>query len=43
MIKDNFKSRMMAKTGWGRNEIMAALDMSITEAVMSLLDKSTAR
>ena len=38
LIKRNFRARLAAKTGWGRNEIMAEMDAAISDAVLELLD-----
>lgn len=38
LIKRNFRNRMAAKTGWGRNEIIAEFDAAISESVLELLD-----
>lgn len=33
-----FTAKLQAKTGWGRNEIMAAYKESVNEALMELMD-----
>lgn len=39
LIKEEFDAILMTKTGWGRNEIKAALDQAIYKAALKLLDK----
>lgn len=38
-IKELFKQKLQAKTGWGRNEILAAYDEAVTEAVLQMLEE----
>lgn len=37
-IREELTKELQAKTGWGRNEIMAAYDRAIGNAIMRLLD-----
>jgi hypothetical protein len=37
LIKAAFRARMMAKTGWGRNEVLVEFDAAINEALLDLL------
>lgn len=36
-IEQLFNEKLQAKTGWGRNEVMAAYKEAVTEALMELL------
>lgn len=36
-IKAIFQEKLMAKTGWGRNDIMAAYNDAVNEAIMELV------
>jgi hypothetical protein len=38
LIKAKFEARLQAKTGWGRNEILAAYNDCVTEALMEMLE-----
>lgn len=38
-IEAIFTEKLQAKTGWGRNEILAAYKDSVNEALMELLDQ----
>lgn len=38
-IEQIFAQKLQAKTGWGRNEILAAYKESVNEAVLEFLDK----
>jgi len=38
-IKNNFFKKLQAKTGWGRNEIMAMYKDTITEEIMKIIDQ----
>lgn len=40
LIRDKFAARLAAKTGWGRNDVMAEFDAAVTEALLELLDGS---
>lgn len=39
-IEAIFTEKLQAKTGWGRNEILAAYRESVNEALLELLDQS---
>ena len=39
MIKSKFAERMQAKTGWGRNEVIEALNAAISDALLELLEE----
>lgn len=38
-IQEIFHSKLQAKTGWGKNEVIQLHTESINEAVLELLDK----
>lgn len=38
LIKEKFKTRLMAKTGWGRNDVMVEFDAAVNEALLEMLD-----
>lgn len=37
-IEQLFTEKLQSKTGWGRNEILAAYKESVSEAIMEMLD-----
>ncbi len=37
-IEQLFNEKLQAKTGWGRNEVMAAYKEAVSEALMELLE-----
>jgi hypothetical protein len=39
-IEEIFTQKLQAKTGWGRNEVLAAYKDAVTEAVLELVDKT---
>lgn len=41
LIRQKFEARLQAKTGWGRNDVMAEYDKAVSEASLELLDQST--
>lgn len=38
LIREKFKARLAAKTGWGRNDVMVEFEAAVTEALLELLD-----
>lgn len=38
LIREKFKARLQAKTGWGRVDVMSEYDQAVTEAMLELLD-----
>ena len=38
-IKRNITHRLEAKTGWGRNEVLALVESAITEVAIEALDE----
>lgn len=38
-IEEIFTQKLQAKTGWGRNEILAAYKDAVNEAVLELVDR----
>jgi hypothetical protein len=39
-IEEIFVQKLQTKTGWGRNEVLAAYKDSVNEAVLELVDKT---
>ena len=39
-IRADFLRRLEAKTGWGRNEIIAAFDAAVQASVLAFLDET---
>lgn len=39
LIKEKFQAKLSQKTGWGRNEIMAAYDQAVAEAAIQFIDQ----
>lgn len=39
LFREEFQLEMDAKTGWGRNDIMAAYDRASAKAALRLLDE----
>lgn len=39
-IEEIFAKKLMAKTGWGRNEIMTAYKDAVIEALSSMINNS---
>ena len=39
LLREEFEKEMSAKTGWGRNDIMAAFDRASAKAALRLLDE----
>jgi hypothetical protein len=37
-IEEIFEKKLQAKTGWGRNEILALHKEAVTEALLELID-----
>ena len=37
-IEELFTEKLQAKTGWGRNEILAAYKEAVSEAILEMLD-----
>ena len=37
-VEEIFTAKLQAKTGWGRNEILALYKEAVTEAVLEMLD-----
>lgn len=37
-IKSKFEERLQAKTGWGRNEIIALYNECVTEALLEMME-----
>jgi hypothetical protein len=37
-IRELFLAKLASKTGWGRNEILAAYDAAVSEAILELLE-----
>lgn len=42
LIREEFEKELAAKTGWGRNEIMAAFDRATSKAAMRFIDEKHA-
>ena len=40
LLKEKFKARMRAKTGWGRNDVMVEFEAALNEAMLEILDDS---
>ena len=38
LIQKKFEEKLQAKTGWGRNEILAAYKDAVSEAILELID-----
>jgi hypothetical protein len=38
LIREKFKARLAAKTGWGRNDIMEQFELALNEALLELMD-----
>lgn len=38
LIQKKFQEKLMAKTGWGRNEILSAYKDAVSEALMENLE-----
>ena len=38
-IREIFHTKLQAKTGWGRNEIMELYNASVNEALLELMDE----
>lgn len=38
LIKTKFKERLQAKTGWGRNDVIAEFDAAVNDALLEMLD-----
>lgn len=36
-IRRRFLEKLQAKTGWGRNEVLAAYDEAVTESILEIL------
>ncbi len=41
LFREEFEAEMQAKTGWGRNDILAAFDRASSRAAMRLLDEKS--
>lgn len=39
LLREEFEKEMAKKTGWGRNDIMAAFDRASAAAALRLLDE----
>lgn len=39
LIRSKFEARLQAKTGWGRNEILALYNDCVGEALAEILDE----
>lgn len=39
-IRNIFHTKLQAKTGWGRNEIMELYNASVNEALLELMDEA---
>ena len=39
LLREEFEKEMAAKTGWGRNDIMAAFDRAAAKAALRILDE----
>ena len=37
-IEELFEAKLMSKTGWGRNEVMAIYRESVNEAILELIE-----
>jgi len=37
-IEELFTEKLQAKTGWGRNEVLAAYKEAVNEAILEMLD-----
>lgn len=37
-IREFYVAKLSEKTGWGRNDLLAAYDAAVSEALMELLD-----
>ncbi len=37
-VEEIFALKLQAKTGWGRNDVLAAYKESVSEAILELLD-----
>lgn len=40
LIRAKFHEKLQARTGWGKNDVMAAYDQVVAEATLELLDKA---
>lgn len=40
LVRKNFHDRLQAKTGWGRNDVMAEFDKAVNDALLELLDNA---
>lgn len=38
LIKTKFKERLQAKTGWGRNDVIAEFEAAVADALLEMLD-----
>jgi len=38
-IEEKFKNKLMAKTGWGRNEVIAAYKEAVSESLMEMINE----
>lgn len=39
-IREIYLQKLLAKTGWGRNELIAIYDQSVSEALMEMVDEN---
>lgn len=39
LIRVKFQKKLSEKTGWGRNDVMAAYDAVVTECLIELMDQ----
>jgi hypothetical protein len=38
LIKKNFEARLQAKTGWGRNDVMAEFNAAVMESLLEMME-----
>lgn len=38
LVRAKFQAKLAEKTGWGRNDVIAAYDPAVTEALIELMD-----
>lgn len=40
LIREKFQARLSTKTGWGRNDVIAAYDQAVSEALVEIVDQN---
>lgn len=38
-IRERFHEKLQAKTGWGKNDVIAEYDKAVTEILLEMLDQ----